>query len=267
VLICGTYVFPEVFPSLTPVFATGAPVVHVDLNAHEIAKNFPVSLGMVADPKLGLAALDAELGRRLPDGGRPRPAAAGAGQDAAAEDSLMERFTRRLAERAPANLAVFDEALTASGPLLRNLPARLPGHYFQTRGGSLGVGIPGALGIKLARPELPVVGFTGDGGSMYTLQALWTAARYGIGAGLVVCNNRRYQLLDDNIEQYWRGLGERPHAHPDAFDLSRPDIDFAGLARALGTTGLRVEKPEDVDDAVDALLQQKAPVLVDLRTA
>lgn len=268
VLIVGTYVFPEVFPALRSPFSEGARVVHLDVDAYEIAKNFPVSVGMVADPKLGLAALGAELERLLPGGRRWEPTARSSGvPEAAAGDSVLERFARRLAARAPEDLVVFDEALTASGPLLRHLPPRLPGHYFQTRGGSLGVGIPGALGVKLARPGLPVVGFTGDGGSMYTIQALWTAARYGIGAGLVVCNNGRYQLLDDNIEQYWRERGIASHRHPDAFDLSRPDIDFVGLARALGVEALRVDKPADVEEAVEALLGQDGPVLVDLRTA
>ena len=57
VLISGTYVFPEVFPSLQNVFAHGAQVFHIDLNAYEIAKNFPVDLGIVADPKSSLADL------------------------------------------------------------------------------------------------------------------------------------------------------------------------------------------------------------------
>src|SRR5215469_6274056 len=57
VLICGTYVFPEVFPALADVFAPGAKVIHIDLNAYEIAKNFPVDLGLVSDPKTTLAKL------------------------------------------------------------------------------------------------------------------------------------------------------------------------------------------------------------------
>lgn len=267
VLIVGTYVFPEVFPALRSPFRHDARIVHLDLDAYEIAKNFPVTLGMVADPKAGLAALADELDRRPGSAGRPWPAGAANSAPAGAGHPLMDAFARRLAERAPDDLAVFDEALTASGPLLRHLPPRLPGHYFQTRGGSLGVGIPGALGMKLARPELSVVGFTGDGGSMYTFQALWTAARYRINVGLVICNNQRYQLLDDNLDQYRRELGARPHAHPDAFDLSRPDIDFAGLARSLGAAGVRVQRPQDVDEAVEAVLRQDAPVLVDLRIA
>lgn len=231
VLIVGTYVFPEVFPELASPFRPDARIVHIDLDAYEIAKNFPVDLGLVADPKLTLEALAGELARRG-EAVKPVPVT----RPAAAEvpETMMEQFARELARQAPAELAVFDEALTASGPLTRHLPPRLPGTYFQTRGGSLGVGIPGALGVKLARPDLKVVGFTGDGGSMYTIQALWTAARHHIDAKFVICNNRRYRLLDLNIEQYWRELGIPSHGFPDAFDLSRPDIRFADLAASLG---------------------------------
>jgi benzoylformate decarboxylase len=266
VLIVGTYVFPEVFPSLENPFKPGAKIVHVDLDSYEIAKNHPVDVGIVADPKLTLAALARELVRQnpvtpVPDTTRGRPVHP---EPPLQEDTVLDRFVRRLAQRAPEELVVFDEALTASAPLAKHLPPQQPGRFFQTRGGSLGVGIPGALGIKLARPELPVVAFTGDGGSMYTIQALWTAARYGIGAKFVICNNRRYHLLDLNIEQYWREQGVSPHAYPAAFDLSDPDIGFTGLASALGVPGRRVEKLYEVDSAVEAMLAHDGPYLVDL---
>ncbi|WP_232237667.1 thiamine pyrophosphate-binding protein [Actinoalloteichus fjordicus] len=269
VLIVGTYVFPEVFPSLASPFKPGAQLVHIDLDSYEIAKNFPVDLGIVADPKLTLGAIAKELQRRLP--AVPAPAGAVTAAPAVAEppssdidDSVLERFVRRLGERAPEDLVLFDEALTASPPLARHLPPRHPGRFFQTRGGSLGVGIPGALGIKLARPELPVVAFTGDGGSMYTIQALWTAARYGIGAKFVICNNRRYRLLDQNIDQYWSELDIPRHQYPDAFDLSSPDIGFTELAGALGVPGRRVTRLYEVDGAIEAMLAHDGPFLVDL---
>ncbi len=104
-----------------------------------------------------------------------------------------------LGELVPKDAIIFDEALTTSPELVRYLPPVLPGHYFQTRGGSLGVGIPGALGLKVAHPDKTVIGFTGDGGSMYTIQALWTAAHYNIGAKFVICNNQSYLLLKLNI--------------------------------------------------------------------
>src|SRR5664279_327375 len=70
VLIVGTYVFPEVFPNFENVFAPDATVVHIDLNAYEIAKNFPVDLGIVSDPKLTLGALADALQERLSDSER-----------------------------------------------------------------------------------------------------------------------------------------------------------------------------------------------------
>jgi benzoylformate decarboxylase len=187
--------------------------------------------------------------------------------DRTAGNSLIEAFGAELAERAGSSLVVFDEALTASPGLLRHLPPREPGSYFLTRGGSLGVGIPGAIGAKLARPAAEVVGFTGDGGSMYTIQALWTAARHDIGAKFVICNNRRYELLDHNIEQYWRERGIASHPHPGGFDLSRPEIDFTGLARSLGVPASRVQKPEEIGPAVRRMLDEPGPYLIDLITA
>lgn len=272
VLIVGTYVFPEVFPRLDSPFKDGARIVHIDLDAYEIAKNFPVDIGLVADPRLTLAALAGELDRQdatipsgpaeFPDGAHPRPVRPVAEDDV--PFTVLDRFVYQLARQAPAELALFDEALTASAPLARHLPPRLPGRFFQTRGGSLGVGIPGAMGIKIARPDLPVVGFTGDGGSMYTIQALWTAARHDIGAKFVICNNHRYRLLDHNIERYWREQDVASRPHPAAFDLSFPDISFSDLARSLGVAAQRVEKAEEAEEAVTRMLAHEGPYLIDL---
>ncbi|WP_030729559.1 thiamine pyrophosphate-binding protein [Streptomyces sp. NRRL S-237] len=277
VLIVGTYVFPEVFPELESPFRAGAKVVHIDLNAYEIAKNHPVDLGLAADPKQALRALAGVLERRLDPQHRAAAAArldvrtrervreirsAGSAPD---DGTPMAVFLKTLAERTGGDLIVFDEALTTSPLVTRYLPAERPGDYHLTRGGSLGVGFPGAVGAKLARPERLVVGFAGDGGSMYTYQALWTAARHGIDAKFVVCNNRKYRLLDDNIAQYWRERDIPEHGFPGSFDLSHPEIDFAGLARSLGAGGMRVEKPDEAVAAVGRMLSHPGPFLVDIQ--
>ena len=281
VLIVGTYALPEVFPALDGVFGPGVPVVHIDLDSAAIAKNFPVDLGVVADPRqaLGLLAdaLAARMGpdrraaaaERLHHGGLARTArrAEARERDLRDADTLplsAAVFAHELARQLPEDAILFDEALTSSPGLFRHLPANLPGQWLQTRGGSLGVGIPGAIGVKLACPDRPVIGFTGDGGSMYTVQGLWTAARYGVDATFVICNNGRYQLLDENIAQYWRSVGIDPHAFPDIFDLSRPEIDFAGLSRALGVPAVRVEKADQVAPAVSEALAHPGPFLIDL---
>ncbi|MFD9411887.1 thiamine pyrophosphate-binding protein [Streptomyces sp. NPDC059989] len=274
VLIVGTYVFPEVFPELESPFRAGAKVVHIDLNAYEIAKNHPVDLGLAADPRQALRALAGVLEHRLTP---QRRAAAAARLDVRTrervreaqavtdEDTAMSAFLRTLAERTGGDLIVFDEALTTSPLVTKYLPPERPGDYHLTRGGSLGVGFPGAVGAKLAHPDRLVVGFAGDGGSMYTYQALWTAVRHGIDAKFVVCNNRKYRLLDDNIAQYWRERDIPEHGFPGSFDLSHPEIDFAGLARSLGAGGIRVEKPDEAVTAVSRMLAHPGPFLVDIQ--
>src|ERR671919_107981 len=69
-LVCGTYLLPEVFPELGNIFAPGAQVIHVDLNVYEIAKNHPVDLGILGDPKTTLAAAADAYGRVLSDARR-----------------------------------------------------------------------------------------------------------------------------------------------------------------------------------------------------
>ncbi|MFP4438729.1 MAG: thiamine pyrophosphate-binding protein [Chloroflexaceae bacterium] len=282
ILIVGTYVFPEVYPNLEDVFAPDAKTIHIDLNGYEIAKNFPVDLGLLSDPKLTLAALAETLDRQLSAGQRQaaqsRTAASAAAnqsalaqqreRDAAVRDEVplhAARFMAELAQQVPPDVMIFDEALTVSPDLTRYMPPTLPGHFFQTRGGSLGVGIPGALGLKLAHPEKTVIGFTGDGGSMYTIQALWTAARYNIGAKFVICNNQSYMLLKLNILQYWQEqVGVEVHAFPHGFDLDNPVIDFAALSQSLGVPAARVEHPDQVAGAIRQMLEHNGPFLLDL---
>jgi benzoylformate decarboxylase len=281
-LVVGTYLFNEVFPNFDGIFAEGVPVIHVDLNAYEIAKNHPVDMGVVADPKLTLDALAVALTSRMSaaqkQAAQARLEASRAANAAALQKQLdhdqsvrdempmhSSRFMEELAKHVPDDVMIFDEALTTSPDVTRYMPPHLPGHFFQTRGGSLGVGIPGALGIKLAHPEKTVIGFTGDGGSMYTIQALWTAAHFNIGAKFVICNNQSYMLLKLNIMQYWKDqVGAEFHEFPHSFDLGDPVIDFAALARSMGVPAVCVDRPEDVEAAVKQMLETDGPFLVDM---
>jgi len=281
VFVSGTYVVPEVFPELGKVFAPDARVIHVDLNAYEIAKNHPVSLGVASDPKLTLAALARELEAGMTPAQKKTAAERAAvlakakqarsrtdlEQDRKVRDAVPmrgSRFMEELAAQLPDGAVIFDEALTNSPALTRYLPPRKPGEFFQTRGGSLGVGIPGAIGVKLANPGKTVIGFSGDGGAMYTIQALWTAARHKIDAKFVVCNNASYKLLQLNIQQYWKEIGVPAHKFPLSFDLSRPKLRFDKMAESMGVAGARVEKPAEIAPAIRQMLSHKGPFLIDL---
>jgi benzoylformate decarboxylase len=282
VLICGTTVLPEVFPALEGVFAPNAKVIQFDLNTAEVAKNFPVAVGAVADPKRALGLLAEELARSMT--ANQTEQAARRRQDKAEQKRkthdqarqrdaenreriplVASRFFEELALRLPEGSLIFDEALTHSPELLRYLPQDLPGTYFQTRAGMLGTGLPGALGLKLAHPDRVVFGFSGDGGSISTIQALGTAAREGIGAKFVVCNNRSYRILKYNIRQYWKDLGlPADQTFPAAFDLSAPSLRFDLLAEGQGVAAVRVEHPDQIVPAIERALSDDQPFLIDL---
>jgi benzoylformate decarboxylase len=281
VLVCGTYVLPEVFPELGNVFSPDAKVIHIDLNAYEIAKNHPVSLGVVSDPKLTLAAVAKELEAAMTPA-QSKAAAARADKLGKAKQAKLQadlendrnvrdavpmkgsRFMEELAAQLPKDAILFDEALTNSPFLTRYMPPKKTGRFFQTRGGSLGIGIPGAIGVKIAHPDKTVVGFSGDGGAMYTIQALWSAARHKVDAKFVVCNNGSYKLLQLNIQQYWKETGVKPHKFPLSFDLSYPPIRFDELAKSMGVEAVRVERPADVGPAIKRMLAHNGPFLIDL---
>ncbi|MGF1647980.1 MAG: thiamine pyrophosphate-binding protein [Kineosporiaceae bacterium] len=281
VLVVGTYVVPEVFPELGEVFRPDAHVAHVDLDTDAIAKNHRVDTAVAADPRRTLAALARRLHDTMPEQARRTGRARVAAMAAAKErDSVAARsadagrrgrrpldfseFAEALARRLDDDAVVVDEALTNSPALTRYRPAPAPGRHLLTRGGSLGIGFPGAIGAKLAVGERTVVGVSGDGGSMYTAQALWTAARHRVDTVFVVCNNRSYRLLQSNIGAWWREQGLDRSDYPTAFDLSEPPIRFDTLAESMGVTGIRVEKSEQIGSALDDALDERGPVLLDV---
>jgi len=280
-LIVGTYILPEVFPELGDVFQKKARVYHVDLNAYEIGKNHRVDLGIVADPKMTLAllaqALEEIMTSEQKKAAKARRAEIGSGKSSKLAEALeadqvgreavplkMARFMEELAPHLPKDAIIFDEALTSSPAVVRYFPPSTTGNYFLTRGGSLGVGIPGALGAKLANPDKTVLGFTGDGGSMYTIQALWTAARHNINAKFVICNNASYRLLQLNVDEYWKEENIPKHDFPMSFDLSYPQLHFVDIAQGMGVPGIRIEKPWEIAPAVQQMLASPGPFLVDL---
>ncbi|GAA2708261.1 thiamine pyrophosphate-binding protein [Actinoplanes palleronii] len=278
VLICGTYVFPDVFPELGDVFRPGATVVHVDLDPYAIAKNHPVTAGLLGDPRLTLRALTGALDEAMT--GPQRQTAAervrrhGARRTAALDQARtadlahagdtplgMAAVAACLAGLLPDDAIIFDEALTNSPALTRWLPPSRPGHFFQTPGGTLGVGIPGAIGAKLAHPGRTVLGFTGDGGGMYTCQALWTAAHHRIAAKFVVCHNGGYQLLKDNLARYRQDPADT--TFPEFFDVREPRVDYVALAAALGVPAARVEHAADLPGTLRTMLDHDGPYLVE----
>jgi thiamine pyrophosphate-dependent acetolactate synthase large subunit-like protein len=281
VVICGTYVFPDVFPLTESPFLPDAKVVHIDLDAYAIAKNHPVSLGLVSDPKLTLdmlaQAIEARMTAEQKKAARARAAAIASDKkrtrasmiegDAAKRSATplhMSVFAEELAKQLPADAIVFDESLTYSPELTRYVVPGVPGNFFQTPGGTLGIGLPGAVGVKLARPHQTVIGLTGDGGALYTFPALWTAAHHRIGAKFVVCHNRSYRLLKQNLVNYWQEHHSNERDFPESFDIHDPSIDYVSQAKGFGVRGLRVAQIGEISSAIRSMLEDDGPFLLEL---
>lgn len=283
-LVVGTYMLPEVFPELGDIYAEGAKTIHIDLDTNAIGKNHQVDLGLLADPATALTALAnalsklltperAALSQRRLDEGRIRSCQEN--ESARANATLGDRdtpgglhfghFAQELVRLAPADTIIFDEALTNSPALTAFVQPDVPGRFFQTRGGSLGTALAGGIGLQAASPGKTVFAISGDGGGMYVLQSLWSAARHNMPIKFVICNNRSYRLLQANISQYWaeRGITGRPF--PISFDLSKPTLDFAHIARGFGVQSAQVETGDQIIPAIERALAHPGPFVIDVQ--
>ena len=163
----------------------------------------------------------------------------------------------------PADAVIVDEAISSSQGIRHFFKCADAKSFFGLRGGGIGWGLPAALGVKLALPRRPVVALVGDGSSMYTNQALWTAARESLAVVYVIFNNTSYRILKQRTKAL-KGFSAEDDRYV-AMDLDKPLIDFVGLARALGVPGVRVDKASDIGPAVGRGLASGGPYLVDVR--
>ncbi len=278
-LIIGAPAFRVVYSMPEPPFPAQTKIVQIDANPWELAKNWPATLAIVADPQMGLRDLLQMLASRLSEAARQGAAArlrAARQQKERAQESLeaaarstpdavpiaVPRLMKELADCLEPGTVVYDEAVTASVHLSHYLKFDQPGTYFRAAGGGLGSGLPGALGVKLARPDTPVLAVVGDGAALYTIQALWTAAHYRIPVTYVICNNQSYRILKLNMLQY---LGEAMAGRKFiGMDLVDPVLDFAQIAQAFGIRGQRVESSEELGPALRSALRSGEPSLVDV---
>jgi len=281
VLLVGGPFFEEVWFAPGPPFPPEAALLQIEESPERLSRNFSLRVGLLASPAAGLRALRGAVeGGADPDHRRAAAARNDAlrSQWACEVSAQRERAAKRwdgepisipramaeLQAALPAGAIVVDEAITGSIDLARTLAFTRPGDYFGARGGGIGQALPGALGVKLAHPERPVVAVSGDGSAMYSVQALWTAAHHDIAAVFVILDNREYRILKHNMDAYRQRFGvrsERPYAH---MDLGKPELAFVDIARGMGVAAARVTTPRDLAPALAAAFAAGGPYLLDV---
>ena len=133
--------------------------------------------------------------------------------------------------------------------------------WLNLTGGSIGDGGPVAVGAAIACPERPVFALAGDGGAMYTIQYLWTAAREGLNITTVIYSNRQYNILE--VEYRRMGVNDIGDTAAGMFALSNPEIDWVRLAEAQGVPGSRAATCEEFDAALERALAEDGPHLIE----
>jgi len=184
---------------------------------------------------------------------RPTPLA----PPAAGEPLRSGHVLDALAERLPDDVLLVEECPSSQPELYRRIPVRIPFGFLSTANGCLGFGLAGSIGLRMGLPDRPVVAVLGDGSTTYAIQALWSAARYGVGVLLVVLANGRYAVMD--------GLARRVGAAPawPGFEA----VDISGLARAFACPAVRVESHDDLirvlDEVLPHLASRREPLILE----
>jgi acetolactate synthase-1/2/3 large subunit len=167
-----------------------------------------------------------------------------------------------LAATMPENCIVMDEAATTGLPFF-GASAGAPEHtYLALTGGAIGQGLPCATGAAVACPDRKVIAFQADGSGMYTLQSLWTQARERLDITTLVCNNRRYRILQ--VELARSGVSEPGRKARSLTSLAEPEINWSALANGMGVPAVRVDNAEALVVQLERALAEKGPNLIEM---
>ena len=168
-----------------------------------------------------------------------------------------------IAHYLPDHAVVVDEANT-SGLTLAPATATARIHdWLSLTGGSIGWGLPAAVGAAIACPDRKVVSLEGDGSAMYTIQALWTMARENLDVTVVIFNNRKYSILELEFGRTGARGGKPGPKAASMLRIDGPDLDFVALARGMGVHAERATTAEEFNQLFADAMASKGPRLID----
>ncbi|MDX8467322.1 acetolactate synthase large subunit [Mesorhizobium sp. VK23B] len=211
------------------------------------------------DLEAALAALGDELGVKplqpvsvataFPDEPAPR--------GTLTDDAIAVSVARKL----PENAIVCDEAVTSARRYFALSAFAAPHDYMMGTGGSIGGGIPMAIGAAIACPGRKVINLEADGSGMYTVQGLWTQAREKLDVVTIVFSNRTYAILHAEMRNVGvNAIGENARR---MLDLDQPILDWVSLANGMGLEAARADTCERFEALLDSALSRPGPFLIE----
>ena len=254
VVVVGAPLFTYHLPSDGELQPAGQRLFHLTEDPHEAAAaQAGMSILTTLKPALrALTGMVASTTRPLPAPRGPHPVPGPS--DPLTGDYVLHALARVLPDRA----IVVEEAPSHRPALQRHVPITRSGGYYTTASGGMGFGLPAAVGVALAGAGDRVVAVLGDGAAEFSIQALWTAARFALPITFIVLNNGGYGALDM--------LG-RSRYGADLPGVHLPGIDLTAVASGYGCAAGRVTRAADLPAALEQAVQAPGPFLLDVTVA
>ena len=247
-------------PLLNLSFRPEQALIHLDLDPEEIGRQHAVAIGIVGDARDGLGGLLGALGKEAAVSQWDWAALAHA-RDARGTrwTETDDRLIRILRDGLAPDAIVVNDQTGLNYWMEWHYPVLAPRTFLYPVGSAtLGYAVPAAIGAAVAEPGRQVVAVVGDGGFLFSVNELATAAKYSLPIVFLVLNDNRYGAIKYLQEEMFAGRwGEA--------DLANPD--FPALARAFGLEGRRVETVDDLGDALEKALTHGGPTVLELPVA
>ena len=174
-----------------------------------------------------------------------------------------DRMVSEIANSIPQNTIVVNDAVTTGNSIFKFMNFEKENSVFGGRGGSLGWGMGGALGIKLAFPDENVIAIVGDGTGMMSVQALWTASTNNIPITYIMCNNSTYRILKLNMDIYKEQIGENKNSKYMGMNFDQK-FDFKTIANSFNINSYSISNPEEIGDVLKKCIKSQKPNLIDI---
>ena len=251
-------------------------IVQVGLVDWDLAKNYSAEIALKADVKETLRALVPALkssgGAALEARAKQGLAALASKNWTAKRKALVEQISKasdrtpidpdwlalQVVESMPDNAILVDEGLTSARQIIGLRPHRDRYGYHALASGGIGWGLPASVGVSLANPHRPVVCYSGDGSSMYSIQSLWTAANHKLPLTFVIVNNGGYRIIKQRL------LAFHGDDHYVGMDFVDPPVDFTGIARSLGLEAIRITDPSELKPAMKSAFSRPGAKLIEV---
>lgn len=254
----------------------GLSIVQVGLVDSDLAKNYGAEIAVKADVKETLRALMPALkelgGGALEARAKQGLAALSTKNWAAKRKALVEQISKasqtspidpdwlalQVVEAMPDHAILVDEGLTSSRQIIALRAHRDRYGYHALASGGIGWGLPASVGISIANPTRPVVCYSGDGSSMYSIQSLWTAAHHKLPLTFVIVNNGGYRIIKQRLLAFH---GDDNYVGMDFID---PPVDFSGVARSFGLEAIKVTDPQELKGVMRSAFSRPGAKLIEV---